>query len=469
VRLPAGELAKLPHKEFRNHDVLRHAVITGVSTDTRTLRQGDLFVALRGTAFDGHEFVAQAFAAGAVAAIVDNSSQLQGGITGALLIVEDTARALGELARLYRTGFKIPVVAIAGSNGKTTTKDMIARILHARYTVLSTEGNLNNHIGVPHTLFRLNTKHEIAVVEIGTNHPGEIAQLCSILEPTHGVITNVGKEHLEYFRTVERVALEEGSLFAALRKRKRSVAFVNMDDPLIASQAKDLRAKVSYGMTHARADVRGTIVRYDRAGCARVQIRAKGRKTPISVRLQVPGESQAANALAAATVGLTFGVSAGRIRRALESFAASSKRMEVIRVNGVTVFNDTYNANPDSTLAALRVLARAAGKGKKIAVLSDMLELGARGVEEHLRVGKTAAALGIDFLLTYGTLARQIHDGSRMMQAIHYENKNVLAEYLAELVRPGDLVLVKGSRGMKMEDVVTFLQERLRPGTSGER
>ncbi len=466
MRLPAGDLAKLPHTEFRNRDLLRNTVITGVSTDTRTLKEGDLFVALRGTAFDGHEFVEQAFAAGAVAAVVDIAARLDSSVARPLLVVEDTVRTLGELARRYRAGFKIPVMAIAGSNGKTSTKDMIARVLHARYTVLSTEGNLNNHIGVPHTLFRLNAKHDVAVVEIGTNHPGEIAHLCTILDPTHGMITNIGKEHLEYFRTVEGVAREEGSLFAALRKRKGSVAFVNLDDPLVLRQARDLRGKVSYGMTNARAGVRGTILQYDRAGCARLQVTAKGRKTPLSVHLHVPGESHAANALAAAAVGLTFGVSAGRIRRALESFAATSKRMEVVRVNGVTVFNDTYNANPDSTLAALRVLARAAGKGKKIAVLADMLELGSRGTEEHLRVGTAAASLGIDVVLTYGTLARHIHEGARVTHAIHYDNKNILTEYLAELVQPGDMVLIKGSRGMKMEDVVAFLQERLRLGMS---
>lgn len=467
MRLAAEELARLRHLEFRNEASLSHAFITGVSTDTRTLRPGDLFFALRGAQYDGHGFLTEAFAAGAVAAVVEATARVQVEATRPLLVVEDSVRALGELAHLYRTGFKIPVMAIAGSNGKTTTKDMIARVLHGRYTVLSTEGNLNNHIGVPQTLLRLNAKHEIALVEVGTNHPGEIAYLCRMLEPTHGMVTNVGKEHLEYFRNVEGVAREEGSLFAALRARKGSVAFVNVDDPLVLAHAKDLKGKVSYGIAHARADVQGTVRKYDRSGCARLQIRARGRKTPLSVHLKVPGEANAANALAAATVGLTFNVSAGRIRRALESFVATSKRMEVVRISGVTVLNDTYNANPDSMRAALNVLVQTSGKGKKIAVLADMLELGAHGAEEHARIGKTVADLGIHYLLTYGALAQQIHDGAGMPLAVHYENKNILAEYLAELLSPGDVVLVKGSRGMKMEDVVTFLEERLRSGPSG--
>jgi UDP-N-acetylmuramoyl-tripeptide--D-alanyl-D-alanine ligase len=357
--------------------------------------------------------------------------------------------------------FTLPVIAVGGSNGKTTTKEMIARVLRQRYKVLSTEGNLNNQIGVPHTLFRLEKKHEVAVVEVGTNHAGEIAYLCDILQPTHGVITNIGKEHLEYFNGIEGVAQEEGSLFASLRMRKGGISFVNVDDAMVVAQAKGMRRKFTYGMTRSQADLHGTVLGFDRAGCARLRIKAKRRATSLTMRLRVPGVTNAANALAAAAVGIHFRIAPKHLGKALESFTAASKRMEVVRIDGITVLNDTYNANPDSTLAALGVLARAATKGKKIAVLADMLELGAHAADEHARVGREATELGVDYLLTYGTLARHIHKAAGVEYRMHYDNKNVLAEYLAELVTPGDLVLVKGSRGMKMEDVVTFLRERL--------
>lgn len=459
--LTAGDVQELHHVEFRNAHVLTGKTITGVSTDSRTLNACDLFFALKGENFDGHEFVRQAFAKGALAAVVNAAAVVDFPAGHAVLVVEDTTRALGELAHMVRRRFDIPVLAIAGSNGKTTTKDMIAQILGRRYTVLSTEGNLNNYIGVPLTIFRLEREHNIAVVEIGTNHPGEISYLCSILEPTHGIITNVGKEHLEFFKSIEGVANEEGELFAALRKRKYTFAFVNADDPLIVAQASRLRNRLAYGFTHKHAVVRGSIVSFNELGCAELRIKSGQRKAPFTIQLNVPGEPSAMNALAAAAVGLVFNVPQTRIRAVLEEFRPASKRMEVLSIKGVTIFNDTYNANPDSTLAALKTLARARVPGKRIAVLADMLELGDGAEEEHARIGKEATQLGLHYLLTYGKLAKHIHNAAGIQVALHYDQKNILAEYLAELVSRGDAVLVKGSRGMKMEDVVTFLEQRL--------
>jgi UDP-N-acetylmuramoyl-tripeptide--D-alanyl-D-alanine ligase len=462
MRVRTSDLLALRHLEFRGREALRGARIRGVCTDSRTLEKGDLFVALRGERFDGHAFVRLAFERGAVAAVAERDG-VPAGLEGRpILVVENTLHALWELARRHRERVRIPVIAVAGSNGKTTTKEMIVRVLEERYRVLGTQGNLNNHVGVPLTLLRLRTQHQAAVVEIGTNHPGEVAALCGVVLPTHGVVTNVGREHLEFFGGLDGVAREEGALFAALAGRKGSVAFVNADDPHVAAQAGVLRGrKLTYGFTAPRAELRGRVLQTDQAGRVRFSFRKRGSERETAVSLAVPGLHHASNALAAAAVGLALKVSARAVRSALEGFRPVGKRMEVLDIEGVVLYNDTYNANPDSTMAALRTLAAAAVEGKRIAVLADMLELGAAGPAEHERIGREAAALGIDYLLTYGTLSRHTHDAASMKGALHYDQKNMLAEELAELIAPGDAVLVKGSRGMAMEDVVTFLQQRL--------
>jgi UDP-N-acetylmuramoyl-tripeptide--D-alanyl-D-alanine ligase len=465
MRLTARDLLRVPHVELRHGDMLKGRIITGVSTDSRTVVSGDLFVALLGPSFDGGRFIDQAAARGAVAAIVHREHRDAGNGQIPLLIVDDTTTALGTAARLYRTRFSLPVIAVAGSNGKTTTKEMIAGVLATRYRVLRTEGNLNNHVGVPQTLFRLDRRHEVAVIEIGSNHPGEVASLCRMVNPTHGVITMIGSEHLEFFGSLDGVADEEGALFRYLAAG-RGTAFVQADDKRVGAQAKGVRNAVTVGFHAHRAWVRGRALALDDRGCARFTFLGGRMRVPAKIRLRVPGRQQASNALAAAAVGLKFQVPVGSIRTALESFQSPSKRMEVIEINGVVIYDDSYNANPDSMRAALDTLGAAVVPGKKIAVLGDMLELGERAREEHAALGTQVTSSGAGYLLTYGPLARAIHDAARVNFAAHYDQKNVLAEYLAELVTPGDAVLVKGSRGMAMEDIVIFLSERLRSAAS---
>ena len=460
MNLTLRDLEALPQGDLRGPRGVRDRTFTGVSTDSRSVAPGNLFIALRGDRFDGHAYVADAIARGARAVVVESSYHVSCELAVPHVFVENTTTALGELALAYRKKFTIPVVAIGGSNGKTTTKEMIARVLGRRYSVLSTPGNLNNQIGVPQTLFRLGPRHQVAVVEIGTNHPGEIGYLCRILEPTHGLVTVVGREHLEFFKTLGGVAREEGVLYTSLREVPGSVGFVNADDPRVVAIGRGLRRRIVYSVRSGHGTVRGKIEAVDAAGRAAVRIRVLRPAREILLRLKIPGEHNALNAVAAAAVGVGFGVSLSSIGRALASFTPASKRMEVLRVGGVTLLNDTYNANPDSMSAALRTLASSRGKGKRIAVLADMLELGTKAGEEHARIGREAARLGIDSLLTYGELAREIHRASGMPGALHYDQKNVLAEYLVELAAPGDVILVKGSRGMKMEDVVALFEER---------
>lgn len=460
MKLTKRDLLKVPHKRFLHAGGFAGTPIRGVSTDSRTTGAGDVFVALRGENFDGHAFVAAAFARGAVAAIVDESYAAPPESPHPLLVVGDAAVALGELARIYRDRFSIPVLVVAGSNGKTTTKEMIAQVLREKYRVLHTKGNLNNHVGVPQTLFRLTARHEIAVIEIGTNHPGELRHLCGVAGATHALLTNIGREHLEFFGSLEGVAREEGEVFASLRASSRGTGIVNADDARVREAAKGIRKAIAYGFRARRAEVRGRRIAIDASGCARFEFRTPRMGRWLRVQLRIAGTHSATNALAAIAAGHAFNVPAPRMCSALEGFRAAGRRMEALSIGGVAVLNDTYNANPDSMSAALRTLAATAGAGRRIAVLGDMKELGDHAEEAHAAIGREAASLGVDFLLTYGALARGIHDASGIPGAIHYDQKNILAEYLAELVSPGDTVLVKGSRSMRMEDIVIFLEQR---------
>lgn len=460
MKLDPAELQHISFLQLRNFEKLRGKTIAGVSSDSRTVKEDEVFFALRGENFDGHKFLAEAFANGCIAAVIERSGNIEAVKTMPLVVVENTTHAFGELARHYRLKYSIPVLAIGGSNGKTTTKEMITKVLETRYSVLSTRGNLNNHIGVPQTLFNLERRHEIAVVEIGTNHPGEIRYLCNILEPTHGLLTNVGREHLEFFQTLAGVAKEEGELFKNLSSRPGSIAFVNADDKHVSAKAKNVKMKVTYSLRSKKASVSGKILETNESGSVKMSFAAKSAKRGVTVQLSIPGEHNALNALSAAAVGLTFKVPAASIKMALEKFIPASKRMETVNVNGITIYNDTYNANPDSMIAALRTLHAARISGKKIAVLADMKELGKFSAAEHARVGKALAGLNINYVLTFGEQAKGIHDKARVSQKMHYEHKGQLAEFLAGLAAPGDAVLIKGSRGMKMEEVVAILHGR---------
>ena len=454
MKLTLADIAKLPSVEIINAGALKKKPITGVSSDSRTITPGNLFVALRGEKFDGHHFVADVAGKGAIALLVDTAwKEEHGGLASTLgltvAVVSDTTKAFGVLARIYRNKFRIPILAVGGSNGKTTTKEMISAVLRTRFNVLSTEGNLNNHIGVPQMIFRLTPKHDVAVLEFGTNHFGELEILCGIAAPTHALITNIGREHLEFFKDEAGVAKEETTLFRALKAG--GVAFVNADDERLAKAGKRVKRSVSYGMGK-KAQVRGTNVRINENGCAEFDLVVKKITTP--VRLSVAGPHNATNALAAAAVGVKFKVPVKKIVSALEGSSAVSKRMEVITRNGITILNDTYNANPDSVIAALGTLRSMTVPGKKIVVLADMLELGTGSEHEHAKIGLAVSDMEFEYLLTFGPLTRFTHEASKLPFAEHFDTKADLIRALRAQVAPGDAVLVKGSRGMRMEEVV---------------
>ena len=423
-----------------------------------------MFLAVRGEQFDGHNFLSKAIESGASCIVVerrwaDLNASMMVSINIPRLIVENTIQTLGTLANAYRRKFDIPIIAVGGSNGKTTTKEMIRSVLEPKYHVLSTEGNLNNHIGVPQTLFRLDKKHDIAVIEVGTNHPGEVHSLCSVLEPTHGLITNIGREHLEFFGSLNGVAQSEGELFSWLAKHRGTI-FLNADDQHLTRVSRNNKKIVRFGFSARGLFVKGNIESFDGQARAVLQVKPKNRK-PFNCSLGVAGEHNAKNALAAAAVGIKMNVPVADIQHSLESFQPASKRMQIQRLGQIVILNDTYNANPDSMLAAFETLHSMTATGKKIAVLADMLELGDQAEDHHRRIGKEAARYGVDILLTVGSLAHFIHDTALVETKAHFENKAALEEYLARILADGDLVLVKGSRGLKMEEVIAFLQEKL--------
>ena len=429
--------------------------IVGVSTDSRRIKKGEIFFAIKGEKFDGHDFVKSAFRKGAVACVVNSEwfEKNVGKFKGKVLIaVDDTLKALGRLANAYRKDFDIPIIAIAGSNGKTTTKEMVASVLGQRYRVLKSEGNLNNQIGVPLTLFKLRKRHQIAVVEFGTNHFGEVRYLCEVAEPNYGLITNIGREHIEFFENLEGVAREEGSLFDYLYERKGFV-FVNVDDVYLKKMGEKFKDKITFGFSED-ADVKGEIIEFDSLARFKFKVKFNGKEQVL--KLAIPGEHLVMNALCAFAVGLKFGVPLSLIKKALQSYKPFSKRMEVVKIKGITIINDTYNANPDSMVASLKTLVQIKCSGKRIAVLGDMLELGSYSEEAHREVGRKVAEFGIDYLFTYGSAMHYAYEvaSSLIKHAMHFDDKDLLVYHLFEVVGKGDVILVKGSRGMQMEEVV---------------
>jgi UDP-N-acetylmuramoyl-tripeptide--D-alanyl-D-alanine ligase len=424
-----------------------------VVSDSRSLEAGDLFVALSGERFDGHAFVPQALASGAVAAMVAESAAAA--LAGDLVVVDDPLRALGRLARAWRERFDLPLAVVVGSNGKTTVKEMLAAALAAHHgadAVLATKGNLNNAIGLPLTLLRLRGVHRAAVIELGMNHRGETAELAAIAKPTIAVVNNAQREHQEFMRSIDEVAAEHADAVLALPAG--GVAVINADDPRAdvwrAAAARVGARVVGFGTAQA-AEVRGE-----------VDLRATGSTlavaTPVgttTIALAVPGRPMAQNALAAVAGALAAGADLASIRRGLEAFRAVPGRLATrSAAGGATVIDDTYNANPDSVRAAIDVLARAARP--RILVLGDMGEVGAEGPAFHREVGAYAKAAGIDRLYAAGAQAALAAEAFGA-GARHFAQVDELAAALVADAGRGTTVLVKGSRFMRMERVVAAL------------
>jgi len=432
--------------------------IKGVSIDSRHIKEGELFVALKGDRFDGHDFVPDAIKKGAWGALVERVALESkfaslGGIKN-ILPVEDTLFALQELSHMHRKKFSIPLVGITGSNGKTTTKEMLAGILRQKGPVLKNEGNLNNHIGVPLTLLKLNKKHKTAVVEMGMSAPGEIDMLARLVSPTVGVITNIGPAHLEFLGSLDGVAQAKGELLDNLRPD--GAAVLNADDRYFGTLKSKFNGRiVTFGIENG-ADVRATDVRQDR-DYTDFTLTADG--STVKVRLQAIGRHNVYNALAAAAAAIAADMPLEAVKYGLDDFVPVAMRSEIKELQGRTVLADYYNANPASMEAALVTLMSLKSNKQAIAVLGDMLELGETSAEAHRELGRTAARLGVDIIITFGTLMKHTAEGALgaglpRERVLETQTHAEAAGLVRELSRPGDVVLVKGSRGMKMEKVL---------------
>ncbi|MFN3306795.1 MAG: UDP-N-acetylmuramoyl-tripeptide--D-alanyl-D-alanine ligase [Candidatus Kapaibacteriota bacterium] len=428
--------------------------IEGVSTDTRTIQPGNIFVALKGNKFDGHDFVEIAIERGAPICLVNqewfqdhNNDKLP------LIVVPNTLYALGELANLYRCKFDIPVIAVAGSNGKTTTKDFIAHILSQKYKVLKTESNLNNQIGLPLTLFRLSAEHQIAVIEIGTNQFGEINRLCEIAQPNFGLITNIGKEHLEAFVDLDGVEMEETSLFAYLMKHN-GIAIINNDDERLKKYGKIIENKFTFGS--GSENNLNYSISFDEELFASVEFESNGVK--FQAKLNTKGYGVAMACIPAVAVGLLFELSEKDIIEGIQSFKLPEYglygRMQILNLGNLTILNDTYNANPSSMQLALETIKKLGAHRTKIAILGDMLELGDASLNEHCELLQKAEEI-CDKIFIFGNEMKKAYQTLRLAKAKYFEDKNEIPTALKQAIVGNEILLFKASRAMRCENILT--------------
>jgi UDP-N-acetylmuramoyl-tripeptide--D-alanyl-D-alanine ligase len=445
--LSLSEIASLSatRLELGNSDL----AISHVSTDSRTIKPGDLFVALCGEHFDAHNFLEQVAKAGAAGALVSRDPPPGLPQTFATLRAADTLVAYQNLAANYRKTLPLKVLGITGSNGKTSTKDFAASILGRAFRVTKTEGNFNNHVGLPRTILEANRDHQFAVWELGMNHPGEIAALARIASPDAGIITNIGIAHIEFMGSREAIAQEKGALAEAIDPG--GFVVLNADDDFSGSIANRTRARVIFAGIEKGA-IRAIEVQQAAGGCEFTIVEGAHR---CRAQLPVPGLHMVQNAILAVAAGRAFGVSLEGCAAGLVSAPLAKARLQIREIHGVQFIDDSYNANPDSMKAALRTLMELDADGKRIAVLGRMLELGAESERGHREVGEAAATLGVDHLISIGndTIALAAEQAGLENSAIAQDASDA-AEMLNEIVGPGDLVLIKGSRSSRTELVL---------------
>jgi UDP-N-acetylmuramoyl-tripeptide--D-alanyl-D-alanine ligase len=411
---------------------------TGVCTDTRQLKKGNLYIALKGDNFNGNAFAKAALEKGASAAIIDEENYLTEGST----LVKNGLQALQDLAQYHRSFLNIPIIALTGSNGKTTTKELINAVLSQKYSTVATVGNLNNHIGVPLTLLSMTKESEIGIVEMGANHQGEIAALCEIAQPNFGYITNFGKAHLEGFGGEEGVIKGKSELYAYIQKTK-GLAFVNIEDP-IQVRLTDKLQRFTFG--NKEADISTRLTSANPWVCLTLE--------DISISSQLIGQYNANNIAAALAMGVYFKLSKVAIKKGIEDYIPTNNRSQIIEKKGHTIILDAYNANPTSMEAALRNLSIQEA-ANKIAILGDMYEVGPTTDKEHTHIAALAATLGIDEIYVVG---QHFFDNAILENNIRsYASFEAFRESFKASIKKESTILIKGSRGMAMERVLDLL------------
>ena len=435
---------------FQSSQLLsQDTVIQGVSIDSRTIKPGELFVAIVGERFDGHNFVEQAFQQGACAAIVSHSVETQ--YSCPLIQVKDTQEALRQLAIWYRSSLDIPVLALTGSSGKTTTKEMLASILSECYRVFATPGNKNNHFGVPLSILQCSPAHEVAVFELGANHIGEIRSNVKLVKPHAALITNVGSAHIGEFGGVEAIFSAKSEIYEGLEPN--GVAIYSQDDAFAGRWRKLLagRKTLTFGLS-SDADISAANIVYDELMCTTFELKTP--KGTATVKLSLPGEHNVLNALAAAGLSSTLDIAPETIAKGLMQCKGVAGRLVFRKgFQGSQVLDDTYNANLKSIEAAMQVLAGFAGK--RFLVLGDIGELGQWAEEHHRLIGTKANELGLDGLFTCGTLSQYANESFKQIINFHFSDLESLVDTLKKHLDPETIVVVKGSRSSHMENVVS--------------
>ncbi len=437
----------------------RETPVQSVCTDSRRVQPGDLFFALRGERFDGHDFLRDVAGKGASAIVIERQRISSSLPSCAVIAVDNTRQGLGRLAARYRNEFTLPVVAVGGSNGKTTTKELIASVLRQKLLTLWSDASFNNDIGVPLTLLRLEKKHQAAVLEAGTNHPGELAPLVKMIQPKYGVITSIGREHLEFFGDLTGVAEEEGWLAELLPADGK--LFINGDSEWSSRLIQRTRASAVRVGLGAANDWRAAGIRPDKQGAL---FRVESSKTEYAgeYRTHLLGKHQVVNALFAIAVGVELGLGRAEIERGLAECKPLKMRLQLWEHNGVRVLDDAYNANPDSMLAALQTLLDLPCKGRRIAVLGDMAELGAQTEPAHEEIGRRVAELGVGQLFAVGNMASVMARTARLAglnRVIEFPDAESAAAAVRSFVKTGDLLLLKASRAARLERIADGLKQ----------
>jgi UDP-N-acetylmuramoyl-tripeptide--D-alanyl-D-alanine ligase len=434
------------------------ARVSRLCTDSRQAKAGDLFFALSGDRFDGHAFLADVVRKGAAAVVIERGRGAVDFGGCAVIAVDSPRKALGRLAGAYRKDFALPVIAVGGSNGKTTAKDLIAAVLRQKLATLSSEASFNNDIGVPLTLLKLEKTHQAVVVEAGTNHPGELETLVKMIQPDYGVITSIGREHLEFFGDLAGVAREEGWLAELLPAAGK--LFINGDGEWTNSLARRSRAAVVRIGLADRNEWRASNLRVEKQGVA---FRVEGPRQDLvgDYRVHLLGRHQAVNALFAIALGAELGLGREDIERGLAECQPAKMRLQLWEINGVRVLDDAYNANADSMLAALQTLQELPCKGRRVAVLGDMAELGAQTEAAHEEIGRRAAELGIGQLFAVGKMAAVTARGARgagLNRVLEFADVESAASAVKSFVKNGDVLLLKASRASHLERVAEMLR-----------
>ena len=421
--------------------------INGLTIDSRNLKSGDIYIALEGDIHDGHDYLNQVDKLNAAAVLINNSKEV-GELNAQKIIVQDTKVALGEIAKRWRKNFNIPIIAITGSNGKTSTKELLYHILKDKYNVHSTSGNYNTSIGLPLTLLSLSENHDISILEMGANQLGDIEYLCSIANPTHGLITNISSAHLEGFGTIDNITKTKSALFRAL---ENGISFVNYADNRL-KKLKISSEKITYGLNEIcdfPADLH-----HDKDGSIILTIDSN------EIRTNSKNLSFAKNIIAVSSIAITLGIDWQYFQDKILTFVPPKGRCKVLKYGSITVIDDTYNSNLESCSAAIDYLNAFSGKGRNIAVLGDMLELGEASEGQHRKLGDKCSSSELDAVFTMGVEAAFTHDSIENIKVkYHFDEHKDLIKTLKNHLIKDDKVLFKGSRGMKMEKVISEVFE----------